>query len=352
MVIFDEADRLFEMGHEQLRDIMNGVPPSRQTLLFSATLPKVLVDFARAGAGAQAHSAGYRHKSQRESARLPSWSARRKRLRRSARAQRRRTFRQSQLVGVTWHHVGIWHKLAAAHIPATHSWVDGCMHRKDNLYDSASNATGVNVMVVTDVAARGIDIPLLDNTINYDFPPRPKVFVHRVGRVARAGRVGTAISLVANDELAYMLDLHLFLGRRVQDGIGRVTTVIDGRTSVLKVADDGTTGEPHSGNKQKVLDAAVATSDMLDETNSKASLASGYAFADMTPDMVHYGRLATRIDVEMEWVLRQVRDNADIAAEKELSERLQIVSLTTRPDSSLQSVKRAKVLPMMHCILS
>ena len=57
------------------------------------------------------------------------------------------------------------------------------------------------MLVVTDVAARGIDVPLLDNVINFDFPAKPKLFVHRAGRAARAGRVGRAISLLEHEEL-------------------------------------------------------------------------------------------------------------------------------------------------------
>lgn len=101
----------------------------------------------------------------------------------------------------------------------------------------------VKVLVVTDVAARGIDIPHLDNVINLHFPATSKLFVHRVGqytaldyknishlymavtvyllyfvyiftgRCARAGKSGIAYNIVAPDEYPYLLDLHLFLGR-------------------------------------------------------------------------------------------------------------------------------------------
>ena len=71
-------------------------------------------------------------------------------------------------------------------------------------------------MIVTDVAARGIDIPMLDHVINVNFPGKAKLFVHRVGRVARAGQFGTSYSLVTNDELPYMLELHDFLSKQVR----------------------------------------------------------------------------------------------------------------------------------------
>lgn len=71
----------------------------------------------------------------------------------------------------------------------------------------------VPLLITTDVAARGIDIPLIDHVINYDFPPKPELFVHRVGRAARMGRTGTAHSLLTRDEIPFLLDLHLFLSR-------------------------------------------------------------------------------------------------------------------------------------------
>jgi len=67
------------------------------------------------------------------------------------------------------------------------------------------------LLIVTDVAARGLDVPLVDAVINYDAPAAARLFVHRCGRAARQGRPGLAATLVEPDELPYIVDLHRFL---------------------------------------------------------------------------------------------------------------------------------------------
>lgn len=220
-VVFDEADRIFEMGFaEQLQEILKNMPTSRQTLLFSATLPKALVQFARAGL------------SEPELIRLDVENKISENLKMTFFTVRSndkaalfmymvREFipkdDQTIVFAATRHHVELLHELLRSnHIES--SCVYGDMDqasRKINIGKFRAKKT--NLLIVTDVAARGIDIPLLNNVLNYSFPSTAKLFVHRVGRAARAGRSGTAFNFVDPDELPFMVDLHLYIGRRLED---------------------------------------------------------------------------------------------------------------------------------------
>ena len=73
-----------------------------------------------------------------------------------------------------------------------------------------------NVLLATDIAARGIDIPNLSYVLNFNFPGCAKTFIHRVGRAARQGKSGIALSFVCPEEEPYLWDLHKFLGRSVK----------------------------------------------------------------------------------------------------------------------------------------
>ncbi|NXY49691.1 DDX54 helicase, partial [Ceuthmochares aereus] len=219
-VVFDEADRLFEMGFaEQLQEIIARLPDCHQTVLFSATLPKLLVEFARAGLtepmlirldvesklSEQLKLAFFHVRGDDKPAVLLHL------LRSVVKPQD-----QTVVFVATKHHTEYLKEasslLTAQGIRCTHiySSLDQTA-RKINIAKFSQGKCPV--LLVTDVAARGLDIPMLDNVINYSFPAKGKLFLHRVGRVARAGRSGTAYSLVAPDEMPYVFDLHLFLGR-------------------------------------------------------------------------------------------------------------------------------------------
>lgn len=231
-VVFDEADRLFEMGFaEQLQEIIRRLPDTRQTLLFSATLPKMIVEFARAGLTepvlirldvdtklSDQLKLSFFHLRLDDKAALLLHL-----LRNVVKPQE-----QTVVFVATKHHVEYLKELLTVEgieCAYIYSALDQTA-RKINIGRFVHRKA--MVLLVTDVAARGIDIPLLDNVINYNFPSKAKLFLHRVGRVARAGRGGTAFSLVCTDEVPYLYDLHLFLGRPVQLALPEHTPDADG----------------------------------------------------------------------------------------------------------------------------
>jgi ATP-dependent RNA helicase DDX54/DBP10 len=219
-VVFDEADRLFELGFaEQLHEILRRLPESKQTLLFSATLPKMLVEFATAGLKDPVLVRLDVDSKLSQQLKMSFFSVREDNKASLLLHVMRSVVKASEMTVVfaaTKHHLEyIKELLNHAGIDSTliYSTLDP-VARKINAAKFSTRK--VNTLLVTDIAARGIDIPMLDNVINYNFPATSKLFVHRVGRVARAGRSGTAYSFVSPDEAPYLLDLHLFLGRTLR----------------------------------------------------------------------------------------------------------------------------------------
>lgn len=238
-VVFDEADRLFELGFETaLQEILHRLPTDRQTLLFSATLPKSLVDFAKAGLktpklvrldseskiSADLRMAFFSVKEADKDAALlvllrdvigvPSGN--------QFQLQDTSSSHQTVIFTATKHHVEYLKELlTASDYQVAHIY--GTLDQAARSIEMDRFRKGrANILVVTDVAARGIDIPVLENVINYDFPPGARVFVHRVGRTARAGQKGWAWSLVSPTEVPYLLDLQLFLGRPLKSKLTSV----------------------------------------------------------------------------------------------------------------------------------
>lgn len=215
--VFDEADRLFEMGFgEQLTETLRRLPEARQMVLFSATLPKLMVEFAKAGLSDPTLIRLDVESKIPETLDLKFIYCRpderyatllvllREVIPKSA---------QTVIFAGTQHHVELI-SLILTRAGIANTFVFSSLDASARKINTAKfTMKKVNVLVVTDIAARGLDIPSLDYVINLHFPGKPKLFIHRVGRCARAGRSGTAYNIFSNDDIAHMIELHMFLTR-------------------------------------------------------------------------------------------------------------------------------------------
>ncbi|KAF4682684.1 ATP-dependent RNA helicase dbp10 [Perkinsus olseni] len=245
-LVFDEADRLFEMGFsEDMQTILKATTPSRQCLLFSATLPSQLTQFSRAGLRSDSTEFIRLDVEHTISDTLDLWFLyttadskpaalvsllRKLQSRGNANADESTAAVATGKAGksgkknrspktivfvATRHNVEFFASLLTQ-VGITNAPIYGSMDQTQRTSSLSKFRSGkASVLLVTDVAARGIDIPQLDYVINYDFPSSSKLFVHRCGRTARAGAKGLCASLVTHDDMPYTVELMLFLGRKL-----------------------------------------------------------------------------------------------------------------------------------------
>jgi ATP-dependent RNA helicase DeaD len=238
VVVLDEADEMFDMGFaEDLEAIFEATPDQHQTVLFSATMPPKIEHMAR--------------RRLRDPERISI-------ARESATEDGAPLVRQSAYIVARSHKPAALGRVLDVEAPAaalvfcrTRAEVDSlaetlngrgyraeALHggmtqdQRDRVMSRLRNETA-DLIVATDVAARGLDIDQLTHVVNYDVPSDPDSYTHRIGRVGRAGREGVAITLAEPREHRMLKTIERVTGQRIT--IEKLPTVADLRARRLEL---------------------------------------------------------------------------------------------------------------------
>src|SRR5881296_780543 len=215
VLVLDEADRMLDMGFApDVRRILNALPDERQTMLFSATISVEVDALARRAMNGHA-SVEIGRRAQAADGIEHVIVAVDKLQKRSVLAKILGAKPAGQTLIFTRTKYGA-DKLATflrrEGIPAHAIHGDKAQSHRTRTLD-AFRSGAADVLVATDIAARGIDVDGIRMVVNFDVPNDPEVYVHRVGRTARAGARGLALTLISPDEWLLMGDIEKLIGQ-------------------------------------------------------------------------------------------------------------------------------------------
>ncbi len=238
IVVLDEADEMLDMGFsEDIESILQETPPTRQTVLFSATLP------SRINAIAKRHLT---NPIRIEIARASVAAGDAPKVRQSAYLIPRshKPAALGRILDVESPTATIVFCRTRLEVDELTETMNGRGYRAEALHGGMNQEQRDRVMnrlrggtadllVATDVAARGLDIDQLTHVVNYDVPSAPESYVHRIGRVGRAGREGVAITLAEPRQHRMLKNIERLTKQRIS--IEKVPTVADLRTRRMEL---------------------------------------------------------------------------------------------------------------------
>ena len=221
ILVLDEADRMLDMGFiHDIRKVLALLPKNRQNLLFSATFSTEIKTLASGILRSPKMVEAVRHNTPAE---LVS------QLVYPVDSKRKRALLSFLISSQSWKQVLVFTRTKhGANRLSEQLTTDGikAMAIHGNKSQSARTRAleefkqnSIQVLVATDIAARGLDIDQLPHVVNFELPNVPEDYVHRIGRTGRAGNVGEAISLVCIDEHKLLKDIEKLLNRQIPNKV-------------------------------------------------------------------------------------------------------------------------------------
>ena len=219
--ILDEADRMLDMGFvRDINKIISFLPKKRQNLLFSATFSE---DIKKLAAGILNNPVSVETAPQNSTAKKVSHQIYK------IDKKRKTEFTIKLIKDNNWNQVLIFTRTKHGADKLTRNLIKSKISAAAIHGNKSQNArvkalknfkeNTIKILVATDIAARGLDIPLLPNVINFELPNIPEDYVHRIGRTGRAGATGEAISLVCSEETEYQKEIEKILNQKIKSEI-------------------------------------------------------------------------------------------------------------------------------------
>lgn len=269
MVVLDEADEMLDMGfREDIETIIEGMPEERQTILFSATMPKPILDLSR-----KYQKNPELVKVVHKQLTVPNIEQKYLEVKESAKLEvlSRLIDMCNPKLSVIFCNTKKRVDEVVAQLQSRGYFADG-LHgdmkqpQRDRVMGKFRNGT-IEILVATDVAARGIDVDDVEIVFNYDLPQDEEYYVHRIGRTGRAGRTGVAYTFVAGKAIRKLKDIERYTKTKIKrQEVPSVSDVEEFKTGIFLEKVKNVIEEGHLGkyidSVEKLLDEDYASIDV------------------------------------------------------------------------------------------